>query len=330
MKSYFVGIDIAKKTLDWNVHNHELKGQVKNTLEGMSLLIKQLSQTGISPVHCWFCFEHTGNYGLLLCSFLEHQGILYSVVPALQIKKSIGITRGKNDQIDAQRIAQYAYTFREELKPSQLPGQVILQVKQLLAHRQILVKASTQEKNSLKELTGLQSLIDISVIAESKEKHLKLLREQIRLIEITIVKTLAQDEAIQHNLDLIRSIKGIGLTIAAYLLVTTANFTQFDTARQYNCYTGIAPFECSSGTSLQGKTRVSHLGNKTVKALLYNGAYVAVRYDPELNQYYHKKRAEKKHTQSVINAVACKLVARAFAVVKRGSPYVITYQQKMI
>ena len=65
------------------------------------------------------------------------------------------MVRGKNDQVDAQRIARYAYLHREELKPSKMPSQVILKVKHLLTHRQQLVKAATQEKNSLKALTPL-------------------------------------------------------------------------------------------------------------------------------------------------------------------------------
>jgi hypothetical protein len=36
----------------------------------------------------------------------------YILVPGLEIKRSMGIQRGKNDQIDAKKIAQYAYRRR--------------------------------------------------------------------------------------------------------------------------------------------------------------------------------------------------------------------------
>ena len=117
--------------------------------------------------------------------------------------------------------------------------------------------------------------------------------------------------------------------IAAYMIVTTGNFTLFDNARQYNCYPGGAPFGHTSGISLREPSRTSSLANKTMKSLLYIGAHSAASFDPELAAYTQRKLAKKKHKQSVINAVACKLVGRAFAVVKRGTPCVTTYQHKI-
>lgn len=329
MKTHVVGIDVAKDTLDWYVHGTDASGQVVNTIAGLQSLLKALRDAGLQPQDCSFCFEHTGNYGFLLASFLEIRELTYTIVPALQIKQSLGMTRGKNDQVDAQRIARYAYLHREELKPSKMPSQVILKVKHLLTHRQQLVKAATQEKNSLKALKPLQSLVDVAVIEQSKRKHLELLKSEIKAIDKAIEDTLTEDEEIKTNLSLLRSIKGIGPMIAAYMIVTTGNFTLFENARQYNCYTGIAPFEHTSGISVRGPSRTSSLANKTIKSLLYNGAHSAASFDPELAAYTQRKLAEKKHKQSVINAVACKLVGRAFAVVKRGTPYVTTYQHKI-
>ncbi|WP_228811962.1 IS110 family transposase, partial [Nocardia otitidiscaviarum] len=68
-----------------------------------------------------YCFENTGNYGLLLARMLEDQQISYYQVPALEIKLSQGIQRGKNDQLDARRIARYAKMYCADLKPSILP-----------------------------------------------------------------------------------------------------------------------------------------------------------------------------------------------------------------
>ncbi len=78
------------------------------------------------------------------------------------------------------------------------------------------------------------------------------------------------------------------------MLVTTNNFTGFENGRKYACYSGIAPFEHTSGTSIKGKTRVSNLANKKMKALLSNGANAAYKWDPELKTYYKRKIAEGK------------------------------------
>ena len=74
---------------------------------------------------------------------------------------------------------------------------------------------------------------------------------------------------------------------------------------------------------------VSSLANKRVKALLHNGACSAITHDNELKLYYKRKLAEGKNKMSVLNAVACKLVYRAFAVIKRQSPYVNLIQYKV-
>ena len=132
----------------------------------------------------------------------------------------------------------------------------------------------------------------------------------------------------KKNFDLASSVKGIGLVIAAFMLVTTNNFTSFENGRKYACYTGIAPFENTSG-KYRGKTRVSHLANKRMKTLLSNGANSARKWDPELRAYYARKIDEGKEHKLVINSIRCKMVNRVFAVVKRETPYVNTYQQKL-
>lgn len=330
MKTHYVGIDIAKKTLDWHAHETSLNGQVENSLMGLEKLLQQLHKGGVTPEDCFFCFEHTGSYGLILCSFLEHHKLTYTVVPAAEIQRSIGLTRGKSDRIDAQRIAQYAYTFREKLSPFQLPNKVLLMAKQLMTYRQQLVKMIAQEKNSLKALDAPGALIDVSQIRHSKEEHLAFLKQQIRLVEQQLLHTLESDQQIKDNMQLLRSVTGIGPMIATSMIVLTANFTQFDNARQFNCYSGIAPFEYTSGTSLRGPTRVSNLANKHIKTLLHSGALSAMQYDPEIRSYTERKLAENKHKRSITNAVACKLVSRAFAVIKRRTPFVTTYQQKVL
>lgn len=76
-----------------------------------------------------------------------------------------------------------------------------------------------------------------------------------------------------------------GLVTAVALILATNNFTAFSDSRKFASYCGpgrraVAPFEHTSGTSIRGRTKTSHLANKriarrTVKALLSNGATVA-------------------------------------------------------
>ena len=64
-------------------------------------------------------------------------------------------------------------------------------------------------------------------------------------------------------------------------IIHTNNFQAFETARQYACYLGIAPFEHSSGTSIKGKTRVYPTGAKLLKADLSQAANSAIVWDKE-------------------------------------------------
>ena len=85
---------------------------------------------------CAFCMEHTGTYGLLFYGWLAQQGILFCVESGLHIKRSLGMTRGKNDAVDAERIADYALTHKAKLKPYEMPSPLLVKIKQLLTYRE--------------------------------------------------------------------------------------------------------------------------------------------------------------------------------------------------
>lgn len=326
MKTFFVGIDISKDWLDVAVCDEttlEISASWKcdNTVEGIEKMIKKcLKQTSGSKI--WFCFEHTGNYGLLLSSLLEAHGICYTAVPALEIKRSIGMTRGKNDQIDAVRIAVYASTNKLKLKASKLPGKEILRVKNLLTYRSLLLKTCVQLQNSKKSMLIASKMVKLQDVISDLEKNITELKTRINIIEESIKTEIEADESLAKTFKKITSVKGVGLMIAATMIVCTNNFSAFENPRAFNSYAGLAPFSFSSGSTIQGKTKTSKLRNRTMKALLFNGANSAVLSDFELKNYYNRKIKEGKHRMIVINSVACKMVYRIFAVLKREEPYV--------
>ncbi len=112
--------------------------------------------------------------------------------------------------------------------------------------------------------------------------------------------------------------------VSVYLLLVTRGFTRFSTWRKLACYSGVAPFEHSSETSVRGKTRLSPVADKKMKSLLHLSVLTALKYDKELKIYYERKKAEGKHSLVVMNAVKCKLLSRIFAVIERDTPYLKT------
>lgn len=323
----FVGIDISKNTLDAVVL---IKGkrtgqhqQFSNDLKGF----KELLKWSIKKVNCkkeelLFCMEHTGVYAYKLSCFLSKNKIAFCLENPLQIKRSMGISRIKNDKADAQLIARYAMRHQEDLKLYKLPLKSITKLKHLLAHRERLLKSKHAFKVASNELAKHTDKEDCEVISKDSKSLVKILDKRIERIDTEIEQLIKSEEALKKNYDLAISVGGVGKATASHIIAYTNNFSSFSNWRQFACYSGIAPFEHSSGTSVNGRTKISPLANKKMKGLLSIGACSAIQHDTELRNYYNKRVEEGKPPLSVINIIRNKIVSRVFAVVKRGTPYV--------
>lgn len=322
----FMGIDISKRTIDValktmdNLSHQQFTNDTKGYKEMLQWISKKVKD---KRKHWVFCMEHTGIYGLGLACFLQSKQLDFSVEAPYHIKHSMGLQRGKNDKVDAKRIARYAYLHREELSLSSFPDTVIIKLQALLAYRSRLVKAIMTFKIPSKELSEFVDSNVKSHINKQTDGLIKCIKSRIKKVEKEIQKLIESDQQIAQNYELAQSVKGVGPIIAAYMIIYTRNFTVITNSKAFASYCGVAPFEHSSGSSIRGKTSVSHHGNKKLKALLNNGAWQAVRFDNEIRGYYDRKVTEGKHKLSVINAVKNKMISRVFAVVKRGTPYVV-------
>ncbi|UGU14437.1 IS110 family transposase [Sinomicrobium kalidii] len=331
-KKHFIGVDISKNVLDLALlketgKNSFVELHTENTIKGFSRIVSWIEKQGLQVKDCAFCMEHTGTYGLLFYAWLAQKGLLFSVQSGLQIKQSLGMIRGKNDVVDARRIADYAFTHKVKLRPFIMPSAVLIKIKQLLTYREQIVRIRTALKNSLKSHKQYQSISGLCNITDQIYQQIDRQDQIIAGIKQQIMDVIESDELLHKNYDLITSVKGVGLIIGAFMIVSTNNFTSFENGRKYACYAGIAPFEFSSGTSIRGRTRTSKYGNTTIKTLLNNGANSAIRYDNQMKQFYQRKREQGKDHKVIVNAVCCKLVNRIFAVIKRGTPYVTVYEQ---
>lgn len=322
-----LGIDVSKKTIDVLLHRKGDYHQFDNTVKGYkALLVWMKRQTGLSLDQVLICFEHTGLYSLPLAVFLNKQQIEFSMVAALEIKRSLGIVRGKNDKIDAKRIAEYAYLRREQLKPFKLPSENILKLQKLLSLRERMVKQRGGYKAGLKEYSAMIKQKDCELLFSIHKKMIHYLNKQIDTIEKEMTEIIDSDEKMKEIYDLIFSVKGVGFILASNLLVVTNCFMGFKDSRKFACYAGIAPFEKQSGTSLNTKSRVSHYANKKMKVLLNLAASSAIQADQELKAYYNRRVEDGKSKMSTLNIVRNKIVHRIFAVVKRGTPFVPLYK----
>ncbi len=328
-KEFIIGIDVSKEKLDaclLSVGSTEAKEEkvIRNQqVEITKYFMRHIKKFGTKNI--LVCLEHTGYYGLQLCVVLQQLELDYVVVPALEIKQSQGITRGKSDKVDARRIAVYAWRYQDKLKLTKLPTNELLLIKELIAVREQYIKMRVQLKNSVKQHEIIGQFVNNDFLMKSIIEQLEALSIEIEKIDMQIVDVLKRDKELELNFTLLKTIKGIGPVTAVVLMVTTNNFTSITDGRKYSSYAGVAPFAKESGKMNKG-SRVSNLANKKVKALFHNGACTAINYDNELKIYYKRKVNEGKAKLSVLNAVACKIVYRAFAVIKRQTPYVNLYQ----
>jgi transposase len=243
------------------------------------------------------------------------------MVAALEIKKSLGITRGKNDKVDARRIALYAHQKRDQLVPTVLPGEKIDRIKSLLSLREKLIKHRTAYKNGLSDLNDCYQEGETNFLRDTQQRMIAVLNEEIEAVEKEIEALIKQDPSMSKNLELILSIRGIGKIVGFYLIAYTANFTSFIDYRSFACYCGIAPFANSSGQVI-GKSRVHPYANRQLKSLLNMAAMSSIQLKGEYKIYYNKRIESGKNKMSTINIIRNKLLSRVFAVIKRGSPYV--------
>jgi transposase len=318
-----VGIDVSKNTLDVLILKSNHSFQVPNNPAGFVKLLQESIQiSGFSKDSLHFCFENTGCYSKPLSVFLQDACITFSAFVALDIKRSMGLSRGKSDKKDALVIAMYAWRRRDELVCSKLPGAVFDQLSALLSHREMLIKQRTALKNANKGHYNTYSDNEFKFLKDSQMRMIKQLSEEIKTTETEILNIINHNVELKSSYDLLLSIKGIGKILAYYLISLTQNFTKFTDPRKFACYAGIAPFEYSSGTSVKGRTKVHPCANKQIKSLLNMAAMSTIQLPGEYQMYYLRRTADGKNKMSTLNIIRNKLIFRAFAVVKRGSPYV--------
>ncbi len=317
-----VGVDVSKLTLDSKLLPAAQHRQVTNTLKGFNQWRQWIDRYKQTDSEVLVVMEHTGLYSHLFELFLQGEGIGYVKKPAVEIKLSIGLTRGKSDRIDAGRIAQYGWMHREDLCAEKYPVAVIMQMKDLLSYRSKLVRDRSGYQVRLKEEIQTSRVRKTDFLYTEQQKDIAYLDRKIEMVEKELFHLIKSNEGVNYNFLLLQSIKGVGRITAAYMIAVTNNFVCFTDPRKFNCYAGLAPFEHSSGKSIRAKNRVSQLANKTIKCLLRLSAFVAVRFNEELKTYYLKRVAEGKSKMSVLNIVGAKLVKTMFAVVKRQTPYI--------
>ncbi|RYY68499.1 MAG: IS110 family transposase [Chitinophagaceae bacterium] len=322
---HFIGIDVSKETLDIaliknNDKSHVCCFKVSNNPVGFKKMKRWLTAEKVTMECSVFCVEHPGLYSKAVSRFvLSEQSSLWLEM-SLKIIRSMGVQRGKNDKIDAIRIALYAQRHQEDMKLYEPPRPIVEKLRLLLQLRKQLILS----RNALQVPCNELSLID----ALQGKQAMQLIRPSVNALQKNIDEVDRQihsliegDEKLTHLFEMGTSVPGIGKITLAYLVCFTNEFKNYKTGKQLACYAGVVPFEYTSGKSVKGKPHVHNMANKLLKKQLHMGALAAVTYYEEFKTYYKRKLAEGKPKMLVLNNVRNKIILRLAAVIQKNQPY---------
>ena len=313
-----LGIDISKDVFDViNIKDQHF--QFQNSSKGFREFKKILTSDSVCVM------EATGYYHLKLAYFLLEHRIKVSIVNPLSIKRFVQmkLSKIKTDKADAKMIRLYAQNNELKLWKGNSKNQIeSLQIARLL---DIYTKQSTALKNKIhgEETLGNPS----SIVVKSLKRGLRLIQKEKKLLEDRLTELVKQKHAAM--LTNLESIPGLGRKTATMLIVYTDGFNRFDSAAALCSYSGITPIIRKSGTSVNGRPRISKMGNNKLRNLLFLCSFTACVHNKACNDIYQRITNKGKSKKLALIAVSNKLLKQAFAVAKSGIPYDPNYRSRL-
>lgn len=314
----YFGIDISKEVFDV-MDSKDKHFQFTNDFKGFRKFIKLLDKNS-------YCvMEATGYYHYRLAYFLIENNISVSVENPLSVKRFIQmrLSKIKTDKSDAKMICLYAQHVELKLWEGQSKNQIeCLQITRLLS---LYFKQTTALKNKIhgEDVLGNPSLL----VVRSLKRNLKQIQKEIKSLEEKLTEIVKQDH--QELLTRLESIPGIGRKTAIMLIVLTDGFNRFTSASELCSYSGLTPIIRQSGTSIKGRPRISKMGNRKLRNLLFMCSFTACKNNKACKALYDRIVAKGKSKKLALIAVCNKLLKQAFAIAKSGLIYDETYRSTL-
>ena len=293
IKDGFVGIDVAKSSMEVTVHEANEHWTYANNEYGLSKLAAKMKR--LSPR--LIVMESTGGYDINIAAELQSRGFAVAVVNPKHIRdfaRSVGIL-AKTDILDAIVIARYAATIQPPARA--LPPEETKQLGDVLMRRRQIIGMLTAEKN--------RSYQASSVVSARIKEHILWLEKELDEINHELKKKVEDNPEWKDKNDIIQSVPGVGPNLAFTLL---ADFPELGTLnrKQIASLSGVAPYNRDSGR-MRGK-RSAWGGRATVRNAAYMSVMVAVRYNPLLKAFFTRLVASGKAYKVAIVACMRKLL----------------------
>jgi transposase len=311
-----IGIDVSKETLDVSVFvgGKALFKQFANTEPGFAQLIGWLAHRKLGQAHA--CLEATGRYSLGVALALQAAGHVVSIVNPAQIRDFVRtrLGRNKSDKIDAGHIREFGALFRPPAwRP---PAPALRRLCELQTMRAGFLASRIEWQNRLGSLGDDAAA---RALAEATIAHFK---AQLAAVDRAIAETIDSDDELRAKRDLLLTIDGVGQTLAALVLAELPGLEAMTRSAQAVAYAGLNPRQFQSGTSVNRPTRISKIGNATLRSGFYMPAMVAMRRNDAVAALAARLRAQGRLTpKQILIAAMRKLLVICFGVLKTGRPF---------
>ncbi len=307
-----LGLDIAKSKFDAAIL---LNGRIKNKTfpnnrEGYSKLTEWIKT--LENIHA--CMESTGCYGVALAKYLYDNNIPISVVNPFKIKAygNSKLVRNKTDKVDARIIASFC-AQNDDLRGWTPKTEEVEKLHALSKRLDELMDMRQQEKNRM-EFANPEIKC---YLAETIE----IFNQQIKTVKGEIKNLIEHNADLKKKKELLSTIPGIGEATITKILAIIDKPEAFSNAKQVAAFIGVTPRNCSSGSSVLGKTRLSKIGNAELRKALYFPAVTAIRYNPIVKRFAERLAQKGKNKMCIIGAVMRKLVHIIYGVLKSGNQF---------
>ncbi len=297
----FVGLDVAKATLDvalrpsgegWSVANEEL---------GIAGLVERLRPLNPALIVC----EATGGFERGVVAALAAAGLPLVVANPRHVRDFARATGqlAKTDQIDAAILALFAERVRPTPRP--LPSEAAQLLDALLTRRRQLLEMLVAEKNRL----GFAP----RPLHRGIRQHIRWLERQLDDVTGDLAALIEASPVWQAKSNLLQSVPGIGPIGSAVLLGELPELGTL-THKQIATLAGVAPLARDSGT-LRGK-RMVWGGRASVRTALFLAALCGRRWNPQLRTFYTRLLTAGKPKKVALIACARKLLTILNAMVR--------------
>jgi transposase len=308
----FVGIDVAKVSLEVAVHQPAARWAVAYTDSAVATLVARL--TGLGPA--LIVLEATGGLEGPVVGAVAAAGLPVVVVNPRQVRDFAKATGhlAKTDTLDAAVLAHFAAAVRPPVRP--LPDAATQGLAALVTRRRQLVDMLTAERNRLSCAP--------KVLRPELQAHIRWLERRITGLDTDLDQAIRTSSLWRAQEDLLRSVPGVGPIVARTLL---AQLPELGTLapKPLAALVGVAPLNRDSGLC-RGRRQVWG-GRAAVRAVLYMGTLAAVRCNPVLRAFYQRLRAAGKLPKVALTACMHKLLTILNALLKHQQRWDPTHAQ---